>query len=176
MGDIEWVRGRAGECADKERPGTIRRALRDAFAKVKKAGLANGITVSHTAPYKTGVDADLNREYISPQDQVDLMKAILQDKNVELISPQLYTSGKETKPDFGATGSCASLKEGCGWDLYKHMHSGMKFVPSIVNPSHYEETKKGFKKINKTLKLDIKCSGYIVWEQSNRRMDDIILA
>jgi chitinase len=171
MWDIEWVRGKAGSCA-KDTRGSIREALRKAFAKVKKAGLDNAITVSHTAPYKTGVDKETGREYISPKDQVDLMKALLKDSNVDIISPQLYTRGDETDPDFAATGSCAST---CGWDLYKHMHDGMKFVPSIVNPSHYEATKEGFEDINKNLNLDLKCSGYFVWEQSNPRRMDMIL-
>ena len=53
--------------------------------------------------------------------------------DLDLISPQLYTTGYETAPDFAVTSSCASV--GCGWELYHSCNP--KFVPSIVEDSHY---------------------------------------
>jgi hypothetical protein len=172
MWDVEWVKD----------DSSIQKELRDAFAKVKKAGLDNGITVSHTAPYKTGTENGI--DFISSKDQTALMKALLkdEDKNVDIMSPQLYTFGRtqredgrlcalkkggnlvrndgepcdKDEPDFAVTGSCAP---DCGWDLYKNMRTGMKLVPSIIHPSHYDTAKKGLEKRGLT------SSGYIVWEQ-----------
>merc|ERR1711881_697121 len=129
-----------------------------AFAAVKAACMTNAITVSHTAPYDTD----------TPQDATDFVTAFVKDANVDIISPQLYTSGNESQPDFAVTGNCASA--GCGWNLYRNMRSGMRLAPSIVNTSQYNAAKTHLKNNEQ---LD--CSGYFVWEQSNRRLDTIMV-
>jgi hypothetical protein len=149
MWDIEKVQGSAS---------AMNPVFSNAFAAVKAAGMMNAITVSHTAPYDTN----------TPQDATDFVSAFVQDANVDIISPQLYTSGFENQPDFAVTGNCASA--GCGWNLYRNMRSGMRLAPSIVNTSQYNAAKTHLKNNEQ---LD--CSGYFVWEQSNRRLDTIMV-
>lgn len=68
-------------------------AFAAAFKAAKSAGLGVMVTVSHSAPYHTD----------TPQDGVELIKAWVQDENIDVISPQLYSSGTETSPDFDET-------------------------------------------------------------------------
>lgn len=146
--DIEKVRGPSS---------SMNTVFANAFAAVKSAGLENGITVSHTAPYDTD----------TAQDATDFVTRFLQDTNVDFISPQLYTSGFESSPDFAATGNCASA--GCGWEMYRSMRSGMKLAPSIVRASQYAQAKQGLEE------RGLDTAGYIVWDQSNRRLTETII-
>jgi hypothetical protein len=49
-----------------------------------------GVTFPHSAPNST------NEQSIS----TNLIKAWTKDTNIEFLSPQLYTNGDETSPDF----------------------------------------------------------------------------
>ncbi len=89
------------------------------------------ITTSHSGPYKTK----------SAADSVRFVKAWVKDKNIDIISPQLYSSGNEAAPEFAETSSCKSA--GCTWSLYKGYKG--KFVPSLAVDSHYPATQKFFK-------------------------------
>jgi len=60
--------------------------FRNAFAKAKEAGLVTVITTSHSGPYQT----------YTPEDARDLVLSWVSDPNVDVISPQLYSSGYET--------------------------------------------------------------------------------
>jgi len=142
MFDIEKVTGAASD---------MNPIFANAFQAVQDAGMKVGITVSHSAPY----DCD------TPQDAVDFMQAFVADTNVDLMSPQLYTSGWESSPDFAVTGSCAAA--GCNWDIYQHMHSGMKFAPSIANADQYEAVEAHF------TGLGLPTHGYFQWQQTSRR-------
>ncbi len=95
----------------------------EAFKTAKNLGLTTVVTTSHSAPYDTD----------TPADAVALVKAWVADLNLDIISPQLYSSGMESAPEFELTSSCAS--SGCTWNLYQG--SKARFVPSIVNASHY---------------------------------------
>ena len=65
-------------------------AFERAFAAVKKAGLLVLVTTSHSAPYAA-----------SSEKAKDLIvKSWLKSKNIDIFSPQLYTTGTETAPDF----------------------------------------------------------------------------
>lgn len=66
------------------------------------------------------------------------MKAWLADTNVDIMSPQLYTSGYETAPEFALTYTCGTLAEPCSWQLFANAHP--KFVPSIIDESHLQPT------------------------------------
>jgi len=148
MYDIEKVQGSSS---------TMNPRFAASFAAVKAKGMKVAITVSHTAPY----DCD------SPQDAVDFVEAFVQDSNVDIISPQLYTSGFEAAPDFSATGFCAAA--GCGWNMYQNVRSGLLIAPSIVETSQYDAAKTHLKEHE-----NIDTSGYFVWKQSNggsRRLD-----
>jgi len=148
MFDIEKVRGSAAD---------VNPAFAAAFAATKAKGMKVAITVSHSAPYDTD----------SAQDAVAMMNAFVRDTNVDIISPQLYTSGNESQPDYSLTGSCAAA--GCSWDIYKEMHSGMTFVPSIVAATQYDAVKSHFAQDG------ITASGYFVWQQSNRRLEETLI-
>jgi len=147
MFDIEKVRGSAS---------AMNPVFSSAFAAIKSAGMKVAITVSHTAPY----DCD------SPQDAVDFVAAFVQDPNVDIISPQLYSSGNESTADYSSTWNCANLATPCGWNLYRNARSGMQIAPSIVRTSQYDAVKTHLKN-----QEQIDTSGYFVWEQSNRRLD-----
>ena len=63
-------------------------AFKASFAKVKAAGLNVIVTTSHSAPY----DCD------TPETAIALVVAWVQDPNIDILSPQLYTTGFETSP------------------------------------------------------------------------------
>lgn len=110
-----------------------------AFRTAKQAGLSVLVTVSHSAPYGCG-DPDV------------LMKAFFLNEDVDILSPQLYTSGNEPKPSFDAGNQIS-------WDDWTG--SKGRFVPSIgclaVQNDGYESTKDFFSKYS------LVPSGYIVW-------------
>lgn len=141
MFDIEIVQGSAA---------TMVPLFQQAFSAVQAAGMKVGITVSHSAPYSTD----------TPQDAADLVKAFVKDTNVNLMSPQLYSSGTETSPDFAVTSSCAAV---CGWDLYQDMHAAMKFVPSLAYANQYPAVEAHFAASGITTR------GYFQWAQTGSR-------
>eukprot|EP00729_Bicosta_minor_P004956 gene4956-4683_t len=96
-------------------------AFKAAFAACKSAGLKVGVTTSHSAPYATD----------TPEVAVALVKAWAVDPNVDVLSPQLYSSGQESSPEFDETSACKVA--GCTWDLYKPFKG--VFAPSIVDAS-----------------------------------------
>jgi hypothetical protein len=73
-------------------------AFRAAFAAAKANGIKVAVTTSHSAPYSTD----------TPQDAIDMVKAWVADANVDILSPQLYSSGQETSPEFA--GDAARFK------------------------------------------------------------------
>jgi len=161
IADLNQVQGFDGIMFDVEKVrgsfDTVNPKFNAAFAAVKAAGMKVAITVSHTAPYDTD----------SPQIATQLVQSFVANTDVDIISPQLYTSGWENAPDFALTGSCASA--GCNWDMYLGMHAGMRFVPSLANADQYNATKAYFDP------KGIPCTGYIQWQQTSRRLDTIIV-
>jgi len=90
-------------------------------AAAKAVGLETMVTISHSAPYGC-------------EDKVDLMRAVLADINTDYLSPQLYTSGAESKPDF--------VYDGISWEEYASYKG--RIIPSIVDRTHYAATKSFF--------------------------------
>lgn len=117
-----------------------------AFKAMKDAGLKVQVTTSHSAPYATD----------TPEDAVAFVQAWVKDSNIDYLSPQLYSSGSEGKPEFAETSSCKNA--GCVWDLYKN--SKAVFAPSIVEASQYSEVKQYFSE-----NYGITCGGYWQWKQ-----------
>jgi hypothetical protein len=115
-----------------------------AFRAAKRADLTVIVTVSHSAPYKTK----------SLLDGKKFVKSFAKSSNIDALSPQLYSTGTENQPDFDETFNCKD--KGCTWDLYKT--SKPRFIPSIVDSSHYDKVKEFFS--NK----GIKCSGFLQWK------------
>ena len=127
-------------------------AFSTAFSILQDSGLKVGVTVSHSAPYQTD----------DPSDAVALAKAFAADPNIDFFSPQLYSSGQETSPQFDETSSC--VQQGCTWDLYKDAKAA--FVPSIVQLSHYAPTIEYFKANH-----SIEVTGYFSWAQETSGHD-----
>jgi len=95
--DVEEVDGGSDEMVP---------AFAASFAKVKAAGLYVIVTTSHSAPYACD----------TPETAVALVKAWAQDSNIDILSPQLYSNGREGSPEFAETNSCKDA--GCTWELY----------------------------------------------------------
>jgi hypothetical protein len=95
--------------------------LASAFAKCFQScqnhNLRVMVTVSHSAPY--GIS-----------DAASLMDSIFHDKNVNFLSPQLYTSGEEGGNDFQTTA-------GVQWSSYASWNTKAAVIPSIVKASYY---------------------------------------
>ena len=114
--------------------------LGDAFAQSFKLAKEHGfkvlVTVSHSAPY--GIP-----------DAADLMQGFFGDENIDLISPQLYTTGKETSNSYE--------DPALSWSAYAD--SKAKIIPSIVNASMYVDAEAYF------AQQGVATSGYIQWQQ-----------
>lgn len=122
-------------------------AFAKAFAACKRLGLIVTVTTSHSAPYQTD----------TPADAVALLKAWVKDDNIDVLSPQLYSSGQEQAPDFSPTANCAEA--GCTWDLYADAKP--RIVPSIVDAKQYGDVVKSF---------PVATAGYIEWAQHKSTM------
>jgi len=121
-------------------------AFDEAFHKCKQAGLLVGVTTSHSAPYDTP----------TPSDAVELVRSwCASGGDLDLISPQLYSSGHEQAPEFATTYTCTAA--GCNWDLYQNC--GADFVPSIVDDSHYAAVKAWA-----TNTVGVPASGFFQWK------------
>lgn len=94
----------------------------ESFIAAKALGLEVIVTTSHSGPYDmNGVEA------------TKLVKAWVKSRNIDYISPQLYSHGKEEQPEFAETNNCKA--DGCLWTVY--MGTIPKFVPSIVDATHF---------------------------------------
>lgn len=116
--------------------------LASAFLKVTAAAKAKGfetmVTVSHSAPYGC-------------TDASDLMRTFLADSNTDYMSPQLYSSGAESSPDFAET-----TDAGVPWSQYVGLSS--KLIPSIVDETHYSAITDFF------AALEVPVAGYVQWK------------
>jgi hypothetical protein len=139
MFDVEEVEGSATQIVP---------AFATAFAELKKAGLLVGVTTSHSAPYATD----------TPEDAIAFVKAWVQDDNIDILSPQLYSSGQESSPEFDETATC--VDQGCTWDLYKGCKA--QFAPSIVDDSQFNEVQTYFEGPNG---YGIPVAGFFQWAQ-----------
>lgn len=114
--------------------------LEDAFSNLFAVTKANGlkvlVTVSHSAPYGVG-------------DKSTLMKSFFANQDIDILSPQLYTSGKETQNDYTASGIPFS----------DYASAKAAVVPSIVNASIYQNAHSFFQK------QGVELAGYIQWQQ-----------
>jgi len=158
----ETVRQMGEECADVKDAGyegvcfdvevtrggkALLDELETAYEKCKAAGLIVMVTTSHTAP--TGVSLGKMRE--------KLIEHWVKSKNIDIISPQLYTWGGEEEPEYDQTWPCADQGFNCTWDAYRGSYA--KFMPSLVEyDGHYSKVEKFFKKVN------IKVDGYFQWK------------
>ena len=116
--------------------------LEDAFTKLfaitKMNHLKVLVTVSHSDPYGVG-------------DKSTLMESFFADENIDILSPQLYTTGRETSNDYTAAGIQFS----------EYSKAKAAVVPSIVRAEYYPDAQAYFKKQGVELK------GYIQWHQNS---------
>ena len=85
----------------------------------------------------------------------------MKSKNIDIFSPQLYTSGYEANADFGQT-PC-SPQDGifdskCSWERLAPMKA--LWAPSLKDVTHYQPTKEYF------AKAGIKTHGFVQWADS----------
>ncbi|MBL4660425.1 MAG: hypothetical protein JKY19_08715 [Alcanivoracaceae bacterium] len=117
--------------------------LEEVFAESFQAARTNGlqvlVTVSHSAPY--GIS-----------DAAKLMTSFFTNENINILSPQLYTSGNENENNY-------QTSHGVCWSEYKDCKAAV--VPSIVEASLYESAKQYF--LNDGVTLE----GYIQWTQTS---------
>ena len=114
-------------------------AMQAAFASCKEAGLRVMVTTSHSAPYRY----DSN-----PRLVVDSWR---ENPNIDILSPQLYTSTREKSPDFTAS-------SGVGWSSWRGARA--QILPSLVDGSHYAASVSFFALQGITL------GGYIQWKET----------
>jgi hypothetical protein len=96
-----------------------------AFAACKKAGLLVMVTTSHSAPYAAGSEAS----------KISLTESWVRSDDIDLFSPQLYTSGYEDGPELDIT-PCSEEEGGkCTYERLKDMKA--KWIPSLSDASHY---------------------------------------
>lgn len=107
----------------------------EAFAAVKAGGLKVLVTVSHSEPY--GI-----------HDAKTLMKSFIASSNIDILSPQLYSSGSEKQNDYTAVGT--------PWSAFAA--STALIAPSIVAASYYSSA------VNYFATHGVKLAGFIQWK------------
>eukprot|EP00746_Dinoflagellata_sp_MGD_P070390 gnl/MRDRNA2_/MRDRNA2_28830_c0_seq1.p1 gnl/MRDRNA2_/MRDRNA2_28830_c0~~gnl/MRDRNA2_/MRDRNA2_28830_c0_seq1.p1 ORF type:complete len:313 (+),score=45.81 gnl/MRDRNA2_/MRDRNA2_28830_c0_seq1:110-1048(+) len=115
-------------------------AFDSAFTAAKAQNLKVVVTVSNAAPYGCA-DAQV------------LMRSFITSSNVDILSPQLYSAGNETQPNFADGG------KGIAWVDY--LHATGKFVPSIVSSDQYATVQGYFQDT-----FHIVTSGYFQWQSA----------
>jgi hypothetical protein len=108
------------------------------FALAKSKGLIVLVTCSHSAPYGVS-DGD------------SLMRSFFTDSNIDYISPQLYSTGTESKNDYATS-------KGVAWSEYATAKAAI--IPSIINASFFEDAKNSF------LNYGVVTFGYVQWQQA----------
>jgi hypothetical protein len=147
-GGLEAVKaaGFHGICFDVEltqgEPDKLAQAMERAFSACKQAGLLVMVTTSHSAPYATA----------SANSKAALVNAWVKSKNIDLFSPQLFTSGLEKIPEFETTPCDGSA---CTYERLRPMKA--KWIPSLSSKSAYPATRKFF------ASLGIHTHGYLQW-------------
>jgi hypothetical protein len=133
--------GYVGICYDiEEADAGLASAFAKSFSTAKASQLGVLVTVSYQASYGL-------------QDGASVMRAIFASSDVDYLSPQLYTTGKETKNDYSLN------KDGTNsqitWESYSAAHA--QIVPSIANAGLASDSSIFFAKIG------ITTHGYLSW-------------
>lgn len=106
------------------------------FAAAKAKGFKVLVTVSHSAPY------DIS-------DAAELMNSFFADSNIDILSPQLYTTGEEAENNYDTS-------HGVSWASYAACKAAI--VPSLITSAFYPSAQAYFAEQGVTLK------GYIQWK------------
>lgn len=128
-----------GICYDiEEGDQGLGQAFKDSFALAKASNLKVLVTVSHSSPYGF-LDAN------------NVMEAIISSREVDFLSPQLYTSGLETTNDY-------TISNGYGWENYSR--SSAKILLSIPRANMYADGEQFFSSIG------VSTAGFIQWRNA----------
>ena len=132
-----------GICYDiEEGDSGLATAFSTSFAIAKSKGLKVLVTVSHSAPYGIG-------------DKIQLMSSFFTNPNIDILSPQLYTSGYETTNDYSYSG--------VPWSAYANAAAAI--VPSLVSASMLADAQAFFFDRSRS-GTSFAIQGYIQWKQS----------
>ncbi|MBC3910940.1 LysM peptidoglycan-binding domain-containing protein [Undibacterium umbellatum] len=112
-------------------------AFEASFTAAKAKGLKVLVTVSHSAPY--GIE-----------DAAALMRSFFASPVIDILSPQLYTTGEETSNQYATSG-------GVSWSEYADAKAIV--APSIVNASLYADAQEYF------LAQGVSLGGFLQWQQ-----------
>ena len=134
--------GYDGICYDiEEGDSGLSQAFSTSFAIAKQYNYIVFVTTSHSAPY--GIT-----------DKVDLMKSFISNPNIDILSPQLYTSGSESANDY--------TWDGTPWSAYATAKAAI--VPSIVTASMYADAQNFFATPSRS-GTSFQIQGYVQWVQ-----------
>ena len=112
-------------------------AMEAAFASCREAGLRVMVTTSHSAPVTSSAPSAIVASWVA-------------NSNIDILSPQLYTTGKEESPMFDTSG-------GVAWSSWQGARAVI--LPSLVDGSHYASTKAFFSS------QGISIGGYVQWKE-----------
>jgi len=115
-------------------------AFTQAFSACKGKGYKVLVTVSNSAPYDI-------------PDAAALMRSFIPDKNIDYLSPQLYSSGTEKQNDYSTN---------AGVQYTEWNKAAAKVIPSIVSSNLYADAKNVFQ-----TRFGINTDGYIRWSQED---------
>jgi chitinase len=129
--------GVAFDIEHTEREGLYIPAMEEAFKACKKNHLKVLVTVSHSAPIVSR----------SPGNIVD---AWVKSDNIDYLSPQLYSTGKEKGPQF-------DISNRVQWQRWKGAKAAI--IPSIVDATHWPKARDFFQNAG------IPVKGYLQWAE-----------
>lgn len=107
------------------------------FSAAKAQNFKVLVTISHSAPYGIG-------------DGAALMQSFFADPNIDHLSPQLYTTGREPGNDYATS-------HGVTWQQYAAAKAAI--VPSIVSADMYADAQSYF------LAQGVTLAGFVQWSQ-----------
>ena len=116
---------------------SLESAFAASFAAAKAKGLQVLVTISHSAPY--GIS-----------DGATLMQSFFASSDIDILSPQLYTTGEETSNQYATS-------QGVTWNQYATAKAAI--APSIVSADMYASAQAYFQQQGVTLR------GFVQWSQ-----------
>jgi len=134
--------GYDGVCYDIEQgDSNLAAAFATSFANTKRKNLMVFVTVSHSAPYLIA-------------DKVALMNSFFSNRDIDIISPQLYSGGGELANDYTAVG--------VPWSSFATAFADI--VPSIVKASYYSDAQNYFSTVSRS-GTSFNFKGFVQWVQ-----------
>ena len=105
------------------------------------------VTTSHSAPYSAQTD----------EIRIGFVESWVNSDDIDVISPQLYTSGAEGTPEFEASSGTSGP---VGYEHYMHVKA--RFVPSVSTADQVDTVKEFF------AKKGVRVDGFVQWQPAPR--------